>query len=89
MAEKQVPNYGVPFVIGSYKIEATVITGYGRTRRIVVDSDHDCPTGCYAEELFDQMTIDVANMKETAIRFIEDARKQLEREDDAINKKKE
>lgn len=74
------PNSGVKFFLGNYKIKVDVNTGYGRSRRLTIDSDGDSP-GLYVDELFDRMQIDVENLRESAKRLVVDAKKERENEE--------
>ena len=75
------PNSGVPFCLGDYKIEIVVHTGYGRTRRFTVSSEDEMVYGLYPEELIDQMKVDVANLRKTVKDAVYAAKKLREKED--------
>jgi len=69
----EVPNCGVIFELGSYKVELILHTGYGRTRRLVLESDST--RGLYSNELIDQLQIDVENLRKSAKQCVADAKK--------------
>lgn len=72
---QDLPNSGVPFCLGDYKIEIMVVTGYGRTRRITVSSEDEMVYGLYPEELIDRMEVDVAILRETVKKLVKAAKK--------------
>ena len=73
-----IPNSGVKFHLGSYKVKLIIHTGYGRTRSLAMESEDT--TGLYSDELIDQLQIDVENLRKSAKQCVVDAKKEREKE---------
>ena len=73
--QNDLPNCGVTFCLGSYTIELIAHSGYGQIRRFVVSTDQDTSIGLYPEHLIDLMEIDIARLRDTAKKFVQDSKK--------------
>ena len=69
-----IPNNGVTFCLGSYKVELTINTGYGRQRSLVIECDGQY--GVYVDKLIDQLQVDIENLRQTVNRCVADAKKE-------------
>jgi len=77
MSEK--PNNGIPFHLGSYKVEIFITTIIGQSKRLVIEDEGNC-VGLHPDELLDRLQADVENLKETARRCVADAKKEKEKD---------
>ena len=77
--EAKEPNCGIPFHLGSYKVEVFVTTVSGKSKRLVIEDEGHC-IGLYPDELIDSLQVDVENLRHTARRCVADAVAKKERE---------
>lgn len=65
--EKTLPNCGVNFCLGTYKIEVEVNPGRIPSRKLVLEGD---ATGLYFDKLFDQIRVDVDRLEKMAMDIV-------------------
>ncbi len=68
--EKTLPNYGINFCLGSYKIEVVIMLPNGNTRQICLDNDAEV-IGLYHDKLFTDLQKDVENLRQMAKRIVD------------------
>ncbi len=71
------PNSGVKFYLGYYKIELTVHTGYGQTRHLVIENN-DGVQGLYHHELLYDLQKDVNTIKKMVTDVVDQAKRNRE-----------
>lgn len=77
--EKTAPNCGIPFHLGSYKVEVFVTTVPGQSKRLVIADEGNC-VGLNPDELIDRLQADIENLRHTARRCVADAIKERDGE---------
>ena len=73
------PNCGVDFTLGYYKVEFTALTPYGRNRNFIIENDKGV-YGLYHSKLFEHLRSDIDILEKTINEFVEKSRVQNEKE---------
>jgi len=80
------PNCGVDFTLGYYKIEFTALTPYGRNRNFIIENDKGV-YGLFHSDLFEHLRSDIDILEKTIKHFVEKSRVQSEKEMEQWQKK--
>jgi len=76
----KLPNYGVEFCLGYYKIEVSVLNPGSMNRNFVIESEHGV-RGLYHRDLMFQIREDINTLEKSILDFVAKARVAYERQE--------
>jgi len=76
----KLPNSGVNFILGYYKIEVSVLNPGGANRNFVLENDHGV-IGLYHKDLMSQIRDDVDTLEKSILDFAKKSKVAFERGD--------